>query len=176
MKLNPKEKAFADRFLECGNATEAAKVLGVKSIQMAGYRYINRPAVQAYLKDHEAGAATKYLRQKSVIQDAAEPGKDLDEATKSLERPQLIEYLSKYIARPTIKEADRLRAMGMLVSLQGWEADKKANEGIVLDYHIYLFPGADKIRPSEEEETKEQAALDAENGFSVMTDTPGTSK
>lgn len=52
MKLTPKQKAFADAYIECGNQTEAARRAGYseKAARQIGGENMTKPAVSAYIK------------------------------------------------------------------------------------------------------------------------------
>lgn len=51
MPLTPKQKAFADYYIECGNATEAAKRAGYKerSAQQMGAENLSKPVIADYI-------------------------------------------------------------------------------------------------------------------------------
>lgn len=53
--LTPKQKAFADEFLKCGNATEAAKRAGYKerSAQQIGAENLLKPVIIAYIAERQ---------------------------------------------------------------------------------------------------------------------------
>lgn len=52
-KLTPKQKAFADYYIECGNATEAAKQAGYnpKSARQIGTENLSKPSISAYIAE-----------------------------------------------------------------------------------------------------------------------------
>lgn len=54
--LNDRQKAFADYFLECGNATEAAKRAGYseKTARQMGAENLSKPSISAYIKQRTA--------------------------------------------------------------------------------------------------------------------------
>lgn len=56
MPLTPKQKAFADYYLECGNATEAAKRAGYKarSAQQIGAENLLKPVISDYISERMA--------------------------------------------------------------------------------------------------------------------------
>ena len=56
MPLTPKQKAFADYYIETGNATEAAKRAGYskKSAYSIGDENLKKPAISAYIKSRMA--------------------------------------------------------------------------------------------------------------------------
>lgn len=53
MKLTPKQKAFADYYIECGNATEAAKKAGYseKTARQIGTENLAKPSISAYIAE-----------------------------------------------------------------------------------------------------------------------------
>lgn len=53
MKLTPKQKAFADYYIECGNATEAARKAGYqsKSLGEDAAKTLKSPKVSAYIAE-----------------------------------------------------------------------------------------------------------------------------
>lgn len=55
MKLTPKQKAFADEYLICGNATEAAKKAGYseKTARVIGQENLQKPAVLSYIAERQ---------------------------------------------------------------------------------------------------------------------------
>lgn len=61
MALTPKQMAFADYYIECGNATEAAKRAGYKA-KNAGTnagKLLKNANVSAYIRERTAAAARK---------------------------------------------------------------------------------------------------------------------
>ena len=53
IKLTPKQKAFADYYIQTGNATEAYKMAGYKDFKSAGVqanKNLNNPSVKEYIK------------------------------------------------------------------------------------------------------------------------------
>lgn len=56
MKLTPKQKAFADEYLICGNATQAYKKAGYKNYKSAGVeasKALNNPKISAYIAERQ---------------------------------------------------------------------------------------------------------------------------
>ena len=55
MKLTPKQKAFADEYLICGNATEAARKAGynVKSARQIATENLAKPSISAYIAERQ---------------------------------------------------------------------------------------------------------------------------
>lgn len=56
MPLTPKQKAFADYYLECGNASEAARKAGYseKTAPFIGAENLKKPKVSAYIAERMA--------------------------------------------------------------------------------------------------------------------------
>ena len=54
-ELTPKQKAFADEFLKCGNATEAAKRAGYseQSARQMGTENLSKPSISSYIQDRQ---------------------------------------------------------------------------------------------------------------------------
>lgn len=55
MGLTPKQKAFADEYLKCGNATEAAKKAGYseQSARQIGAENLSKPSISAYIQERQ---------------------------------------------------------------------------------------------------------------------------
>lgn len=55
MPLTPKQKAFADLYLECGNATEAAKRAGYKekAAYATGAENLRKPQIISYMAERQ---------------------------------------------------------------------------------------------------------------------------
>lgn len=53
--LTPKQKAFADEYLKCGNATEAAKKAGYKekAAYATGAENLRKPQIIAYIEERQ---------------------------------------------------------------------------------------------------------------------------
>lgn len=62
-KLTPKQKAFADYYIECGNATEAATKAGYSkgSARQIGTENLSKPSISAYIAER-----TKPTEQKRI--------------------------------------------------------------------------------------------------------------
>lgn len=57
MAITPKQKAFADYYIECGNAAEAARRAGYKeykSSKVEAAKTLKNPNVAAYIAEHMA--------------------------------------------------------------------------------------------------------------------------
>lgn len=55
MDLTPKQKAFADEFLKCRNATEAAKRAGYseQSARQMGTENLSKPSISSYIQERQ---------------------------------------------------------------------------------------------------------------------------
>ena len=53
MNLTPKQKAFADYYIECGNSTEAARKAGysAKASRFIGSENLTKPNISAYITE-----------------------------------------------------------------------------------------------------------------------------
>ena len=51
--LTPKQKAFADEYLKCGNQTEAAKAAGYKQPHVQGKQTLEKLSVQRYITERQ---------------------------------------------------------------------------------------------------------------------------
>ena len=51
MKMTPKQKAFADYYIECGNATEAARKAGYKQHHVQGSQNLEKLSVSTYIEE-----------------------------------------------------------------------------------------------------------------------------
>ena len=56
MKLTPKQKAFADAYIETGNASEAMRRAGYseKNVNVTGSQNLANPSISAYIKSRMA--------------------------------------------------------------------------------------------------------------------------
>ena len=54
-KLTPRQKAFADEYLKCGNATEAARKAGYneKSARQIATENLSKPSISAYIAERQ---------------------------------------------------------------------------------------------------------------------------
>lgn len=54
-KLTPKQKAFADEYLKCGNATEAARKAGYneKSARQIATENLSKPSISSYIAERQ---------------------------------------------------------------------------------------------------------------------------
>lgn len=53
MELTPKQKAFADEYLICGNATEAARKAGYKQPHVQGSQTLEKLSVSSYIAERQ---------------------------------------------------------------------------------------------------------------------------
>lgn len=51
--LTPKQKAFANEYLKCGNQTEAAKLAGYKQPHVQGKQTLEKLSVQRYIAERQ---------------------------------------------------------------------------------------------------------------------------
>ena len=60
-KLTPKQKAFADAYIECGNASEAARRAGykAKNADVTGAENLRKPGISAYISERMAAQDKK---------------------------------------------------------------------------------------------------------------------
>ncbi len=67
--LTPKQKAFADEYLKCGNATEAARRAGYKarSAQQIGAENLSKPVVSAYIAERQKQIEDKRIADVSEV-------------------------------------------------------------------------------------------------------------
>ena len=56
MKLTPKQKKFAEYYIKCGNATEAARLAGYsdKTARVIGTENLSKPAISEYIAGRRA--------------------------------------------------------------------------------------------------------------------------
>ena len=61
--LNGRQKAFADYYLECGNATEAARRAGykAKNADVTGPRLLGNVGISSYIDEHLEAASGKRI-------------------------------------------------------------------------------------------------------------------
>lgn len=107
MKLTPKQKAFADYYIETGNATEAAKKAGYKQPHVQGSQTLEKLSVKAYIEER-----MKEIESKRIM-DAKEALELLTSIARGEEREEVIVTFSDGYERvrkpPDIK--DRLKAL-----------------------------------------------------------------
>lgn len=62
-KLTPKQKAFSDYYIECGNATEAARKAGYseKTASITGFENLRKPNILEYIQQRTAPAEQKRI-------------------------------------------------------------------------------------------------------------------
>lgn len=53
MELNPRQKAFVDEFLKCGNQTEAARIAGYKQPHVHGNRMLENVRIKQYIAERQ---------------------------------------------------------------------------------------------------------------------------
>ena len=69
MELTPKQKAFADYYLECGNATEAAKRAGYKekAAYAMGAENLKKPQILTYIAERQKQIEDKRIADISEV-------------------------------------------------------------------------------------------------------------
>jgi phage terminase small subunit len=132
MALTPKQKAFADYYIECGNATEAAKKAGYKDYKSSGVeaaKTLKNPKVSAYIAERMG------QQEKSRVADANE----------------VIEFYTA-VMRGEVKDqfgldaslSDRLKAGDSLMKRYAAAADKNKTTMDKLDGLLREFKDAVK--------------------------------
>lgn len=63
MKLTPKQQAFADYYIECGNASEAARKAGysAKTAKVVGGENLTKPYIRQYIDEHLQNASVNRI-------------------------------------------------------------------------------------------------------------------
>ena len=69
MELTPKQKAFADYYLECGNATEAARRAGYseKTARQIGTENLAKPYISQYIAERQKQVEDKRIADVSEV-------------------------------------------------------------------------------------------------------------
>lgn len=69
MELTPKQKAFADYYIECGNATEAAKRAGYskKTARQMGTENLAKPSISQYIAERQKQVDDKRIADISEV-------------------------------------------------------------------------------------------------------------
>lgn len=104
MKLTPKQQAFADYYIQTGNATEAAR--------MAGYKGKNLNKV-----------ASENLTKLDIQQYIAEKQKEL-ESSRMADMTEVREFWTEAMRNPDNAMKDRLKASEMIARTSGAFLDK----------------------------------------------------
>lgn len=62
-KLTPKQQAFAEYYLQCGNASEAARLAGYskKTARSIGDENLTKPAIRQYIQEHMKAASDERI-------------------------------------------------------------------------------------------------------------------
>lgn len=139
-KLTPRQKAFADYYIECGNATAAAKKAGYseKSAKQMGTENLAKPPIRAYIAS----------RQQEIDSDRICSMKDIQEF-----RSRVIQGLEKDQFEMEAALADRLKAANDLekaLRIKEAEEEKQRraeearNAGV---YHMDLDIIGDALHP-----------------------------
>lgn len=67
MELTPKQKAFADYYLECGNVTEAARRAGYKQPHVQGSQTLAKLSVSQYIAERQKQVEDKRIADISEV-------------------------------------------------------------------------------------------------------------
>ena len=138
--LTPKQKAFADYYIECGNATEAARRAGYsgKTARVIGQENLQKPAVFAYIAD----------RQKEIDSSRICTLKEIQEFRSRIVRGEEKDQFDLDVSMgDKLKAANDLEKALTIKAVQ--EARKKSTEAARAagEYHIDLDIVADVFHP-----------------------------
>ena len=138
MKLTPKQKAFADEYLICGNATEAARKAGYKQPHVQGSQNLGKLSVSEYIEE----------RQKQI------------EDSRIATIDEVMQYLTS-VMRGEIKDQFELEAPLAERTKAAQEILKRNNEKRKLEVELLKLESQMKDTVSEEE--PEDNFMDAMN-------------
>lgn len=118
MKLTPKQKKFAEYYIKCGNATEAAKKAGYskKTAYAIGQENLKKPVISEYI------AKRIENQEKALVADA-------DEVLKFFTSTMRGEVKDQFGLDPAL--SDRIKAAELLGKRYRLFADKVSVEGVV---------------------------------------------
>ena len=104
MKLTPKQQAFADYYIQTGNATEAAIQAGYseKTAKQTGYENLTKPYIQQYIEE----------KQKEL------------ESNRMADMTEVREFWTEAMRNPDNSMKDRLKASEMIARTSGAFLDK----------------------------------------------------
>lgn len=104
MKLTPKQQAFADYYIQTGNATEAAIQAGYseKTAKQTGYENLTKPYIQQYIEE----------KQKEL------------ESNRLADITEVREFWTEAMRNPDNSMKDRLKASEMIARTSGAFLDK----------------------------------------------------
>lgn len=104
MKLTPKQQAFADYYIQTGNATEAAIKAGYseKTAKQTGYENLTKPYIQQYIEE----------KQKQL------------ESNRLADITEVREFWTEAMRNPDNAMKDRLKASEMIARTSGAFLDK----------------------------------------------------
>ena len=104
MKLTPKQQAFADYYIQTGNATEAAIKAGYskKTAKETGYENLTKPHLQEYIEE----------KQKEL------------ESNRLADITEVREFWTEAMRNPDNSMKDRLKASEMIARTSGAFLDK----------------------------------------------------
>lgn len=138
MKLTPKQKAFADYYIETGNATESAIKAGYskKTARVIGQENLTKPAIKTYIDER-----MKELED-SRIAKADEVLKYLTRVIRGEETEQVVvtenvgDYMSEArVINKELSAKDRIKAaelLGKRYALFTEKVDLNANVGVTI--------------------------------------------
>lgn len=138
MKLTPKQKAFADEYLICGNATAAARKAGYKQPHVQGSQNLGKLSVSEYIEE----------RQKQI------------EDSRIATIDEVMQYLTS-VMRGEIKDQFELEAPLAERTKAAQEILKRNNEKRKLEVELLKLESQMKDTVSEEE--PEDNFMDAMN-------------
>lgn len=138
MKLTPKQKTFADEYLICGNATEAARKAGYKQPHVQGSQNLGKLSVSEYIEE----------RQKQI------------EDSRIATIDEVMQYLTS-VMRGEIKDQFELEAPIAERTKAAQEILKRNNEKRKLEVELLKLESQMKDTVSEEE--PEDNFMDAMN-------------
>lgn len=143
MKLTEKQKRFADEYIRCGNATEAARLAGYsdKTANRMGAENLSKPVIKAYidnaLEKLEADRVMNYTEAMQLLTEIAR-GEAEDEVIvsnavgydivkKKVDANQRLSALKEIIKRNAASGRDREALQNSLLQAQITKAIAEAN-------------------------------------------------
>lgn len=150
MKLTIKQKAFADYYIELGNATEAYIKAGYKAskrdiAEVEGCKLLRNPKVEAYLKEREKQIESERIAKAEEVLaflSASLRGEVLEEvvSTESVEG-----MVKPVILKKQISAKDRIKAaelLGKRYALFTEKVDLEGNVGVTIIDDIGMLEDA----------------------------------
>ena len=125
-KLTPKQQKFIDYYIQTGNATEAAKLVGYssKTAYSIGNENLNKPEIKQAIDERLKQLESERIAEAKEIMEVLTTiirGKTDEEILMQVKGK--VQRLNK---RTSVR--DRLRAMELLAKIKGWFIDKKELE------------------------------------------------